>query len=57
LLAELYWLSQDKYQIEVMNNLAKVPAKGAAIVVGAPKIKAAPGFNIRAFAIVGKENE
>jgi len=57
LLAELYWLSQDKYQIEVMNNLAEVPAKGAAIVVGAPKIKAAPGFNIRAFAIVGKEDE
>ncbi|GMA07304.1 cyclase family protein [Tetragenococcus halophilus subsp. flandriensis] len=55
LLAELYWLSQDKYQVEVMNNLAEVPAKGAAIVVGAPKIKAAPGFNIRAFAIVPKE--
>lgn len=57
LLGELYWLSTDNYQVEVMNNLFKVPAKGAAIIIGAPKIKAAPGFNVRAFAIAPKENE
>lgn len=57
LLGELYWLSTDNYQIEVMNNLAEVPAKGAAIVVGVPKIKAAPGFNVRVFAIVPEGNE
>ncbi|KAF1299286.1 cyclase [Enterococcus sp. JM4C] len=52
LIGELYWLSQDKYQVEVLNNLSAVPATGAAIVLGVPKIKEAPGFSVRAFAIV-----
>ncbi|MGM0125761.1 hypothetical protein IGI37_003162 [Enterococcus sp. AZ194] len=52
LIGELYWLSQDKYQVEVLNNLSEVPATGAAIVIGVPKIKEAPGFSVRAFAIV-----
>lgn len=52
LIGELYWLSQNKFQVEVLTNLSEVPAVGAAIVLGVPKIKGAPGFNIRAFAIV-----
>lgn len=52
LIGELYWLSQDKFQVEVMTNLWQVPAVGSAIVLGVPKVKAAPGFTIRAFAIV-----
>ncbi|GCF92963.1 metal-dependent hydrolase [Enterococcus florum] len=55
LLGELYWLSQNKFQVEVMTNLSQVPAVGSAIVLGVPKIKGAPGFTIRAFAVVPKE--
>lgn len=52
LIGERYWLSQDKFQIEVLNNLAEVPATGAVIVLGVPKIQQAPGFTVRAFAIL-----
>ena len=51
LIGELYWLSQNKYQVEVLTNLDKVPATGAAIFIGFPKIADAPGFNARVFAI------
>ena len=50
-LGELYWLSQNKYQVEVLANLDQVPATGAAIFIGFPKIADAPGFNARVFAI------
>lgn len=52
LIGERYWLSQDKFQVEVLNNLAEIPAAGSVIVLGVPKIKEAPGFTIRAFAIL-----
>ncbi|MBL1226891.1 cyclase family protein [Enterococcus sp. BWR-S5] len=52
LIGELYWLSQNKFQVEVLTNLSEVPAVGGAIVLGVPKIKQAPGFTIRAFAII-----
>ena len=52
LVGERYWLSQDKFQVEVLNNLAKVPAVGSVIVLGVPKIQRASGFTIRAFAIL-----
>lgn len=52
LVGERYWLSQDKYQVEVLTNLSQVPATGAAIFIGVPKIKGAPGFNARVFAVV-----
>lgn len=51
LVAELYWLSQNKYQVEVLTNLQAVPATGSIILIGVPKIKGAPGFNTRVFAI------
>lgn len=52
LLGELYWLSQDKFQVEVLSRLTELPAVGGAISLGVPKVKDAPGFNVRAFAIV-----
>lgn len=52
LVGERYWLSLNKFQVEVLNNLATLPATGAAIFIGVPKIKGAPGFNARVFAVV-----
>lgn len=52
LIGERYWLSQGKFQVEVLTRLEQIPATGAAIVLGVPKINAAPGFTIRAFAIL-----
>lgn len=52
LIGERYWLSQDKFQVEVLRNLTQVPSVGSAIFLGVPKISQAPGFTVRAFAIV-----
>lgn len=52
LVAEYYILSQDIYQVEVMANLSKLPATGAIIATSVPKIKDAPGFTARSFAIL-----
>ncbi len=40
---ELYFLKQDKHQIEMLRNLDQVPPAGA--------LKDAPGFTVRCFAI------
>ncbi len=50
--SETYILQKGHYQIEVMTNLDKVPAKGALIVVTWPKVKGGLGFPARAFAIL-----
>jgi kynurenine formamidase len=50
--SETYLLQRGHYQIEVMANLDKVPAKGALIVVTWPKVKDGLGFPARAFAIL-----
>ena len=50
--SETYILSKGHYQIEVMANLDKVPAKGALIVVTWPKVRDGLGFPARAFAIL-----
>jgi kynurenine formamidase len=50
--SETYLLQKGHYQIEVMANLDKVPAKGALIVVSWPKVKDGLGFPARAFAIL-----
>lgn len=52
MLSETYLLEKGHYQIEVMANLDKVPAKGALIVVTWPKVKQGLGFPARAFAIL-----
>ncbi len=49
---ETYILQTGHYQIEVMDNLDKVPAKGALIVVTWPKVENGLGFPARAFAIL-----
>jgi len=49
---ETYILTTGHYQIEAMDNLDKVPAKGALIVVTWPKVKNGLGFPARAFAIL-----
>jgi len=49
---ETYILTSGHYQIEVMDNLDKVPATGALIVVTWPKVKDGLGFPARAFAIL-----
>lgn len=52
LLAEYYVLGQDAYQVELMKNLDKVPAKGAVIFNIVPKPEKASGFPVRSFAIL-----
>jgi kynurenine formamidase len=50
--SETYILQHGHFQIEVMANLDKVPARGALIVVTWPKVKDGLGFPARAFAIL-----
>lgn len=52
LVAEYYVLDRDTFQVEVMTNLDKVPAKGAVIFNIVPKAKGATGFPVRSFAIL-----
>lgn len=52
IIGERYWLSQDKYQIEVLKNLNRCPAVGGIIFVSFPHIGKAPGFSARVWAIV-----
>jgi len=52
--AELYFLQQDRYQVEMLTNLDKLPATGAVIFVGFPSIVDAPGFTVRCYAIFQK---
>lgn len=49
---ETYILSRDKYQIELLANLDKVPEYGAIAVVTFPKPKKGTGFPARVFAIL-----
>lgn len=46
------WLPAGKYGIECIANLDKLPASGATLVVGAPKIRNATGGPARVFALV-----
>lgn len=52
LAGEYYWLSQNKFQVEVMKNLTLLPPSGSAIVIGFPNVLHAPGFPCRAFAVL-----
>lgn len=53
--SERYILSQNKFQIEGLKNLDQVPAKGAVIFIGVPRIMDACGMPVRAWAICPKE--
>ncbi len=46
------WLPSGRFGIENIANLDKVPASGATLVVGAPKIKGGTGGPARIFAMV-----
>ncbi|MGC3972748.1 MAG: cyclase family protein [Pirellulales bacterium] len=50
-----YLLAQDRFQIEIMNNLDQLPATGAILFVAAPRIADANGMPVRAWAIVPTE--
>lgn len=52
LIGEYYVLDQNTYQVELMKNLDKVPAKGAVIFNIAPKPEKASGFPVRSFAVL-----
>ena len=45
-------VKENKYQVEVLNNLNLMPAKGGVIFIGVPKFDKLPGFPVRAFAII-----
>lgn len=49
---EAYILKQNRYQIELLTNLDKVPEAGALVVVSFPKPKNGSGFPARVFAIL-----
>ncbi|GET42383.1 cyclase family protein [Microseira wollei] len=49
---ETYILKQNRYQIELLTNLDKVPEAGALVVVSFPKPKNGSGFPARVFAIL-----
>ena len=48
---ELYFLGQNKFQIEMLKNLDQLPPTGAVIFCTFPNVKGAPGFTARCFAI------
>ncbi len=49
---ERYFLSHNKYQIELMTNLDKVPESGAMIIASWPKPRHGSGFPARVIAII-----
>ncbi len=50
--AETYILSADRWQIELLANLDRVPATGALVVATWPKPRNGSGFPARVFAII-----
>ena len=54
LIMEYYILEQNRYQIELLRNLDKLPPKGALIFCGFPKVKKGSGFPARCIAISPK---
>jgi kynurenine formamidase len=53
--AETYLLSQDKFQIELLADLSRVPPHGSLAVVTFPKPYQGSGFPARVFAIVPRD--
>ena len=48
----LIWLPENRWGVENLNDLSKVPVAGATIVVGAPKFKGCTGGPARVLALV-----
>jgi len=53
---ERYLLEQDKYQVELMCNLDRLPPQGGVIFCCFPRVKDAPGFTARCFAVIPASN-
>ena len=49
--AETYILSQNRYQLELLRNLDRVPSTGAVIICGFPVVPDGAGFTARCIAI------
>lgn len=54
LVAETYILSENRYQVELLQNLHELPPKGAIIFVGFPNIEDGVGFTARCVAVCPK---
>lgn len=52
--AQRFWLGEDKYQVEMLKNLDKVPATGSIIFVTLPHVKGAPAFPSEVWAVLPK---
>lgn len=52
--AQRFWLGEDKYQVEMLKNLDKVPATGSIIFVTLPHVKGAPAFPSEVWAVIPK---
>jgi kynurenine formamidase len=48
----LIWLPEDRWGVENLKDLGKVPQAGATIVVGAPEFKGGTGGPARVLALV-----
>ncbi|MGX7106482.1 cyclase family protein [Hutsoniella sourekii] len=57
LVAQRFWLGEDKYQVENMANLDQVPAVGSIIIVAMPHIQTAPAFPCEAYAIAPERRD
>lgn len=55
--AETYVLARDRWQIELMANLDRVPVRGSLIVATWPKPMAGSGFPARCFAIMPRDSD
>jgi len=47
-----YWLGQNKWGLENLANLGQLPASGATVIVGSPKVAGASGGPSRVLALV-----
>lgn len=52
--AQRFWLGEDKYQVEMLCNLDKLPSTGSLIFVAIPHVKGAPAFPSEVWAVVPK---
>ncbi|MBG9984995.1 cyclase family protein [Aerococcaceae bacterium DSM 111022] len=52
--AQRFWLSENKFQVEMLRNLDLVPATGSVIFVTLPHVKGAPAFPSEVWAVVPK---
>jgi len=49
---ETWHLRHDRYQIEMLNNLDKVPEHGAVVIATWPRVRGGSGFPARVFALI-----